>query len=308
MVSVDDRYLFTIRDEVVNKGAAPVTLYPYALISRHGTPKIEGWYILHEGLIGKLGDERLQEVAYSDIEKEKSKTFNATNAWLGITDKYWAATLLPDTTAKVKALFSFNQSAPSRPTRPIISRSADHRPGRARSGQCAPVRRRQGSGHRRRLRPGTQSQPFRAADPLGYFYFVTKPMFLAMDWILSPRRQFRRRHPDHHGHHQDHLLPARQQVLRLDGEDEGGAAGDDGDPRALWRRQDEAATGDDGALQEGEDQSDRRLPADPHSNPRSSLRSTRCCSSPSKCGTRRSSAGSRTCPRPIRPRFSTCSG
>ena len=42
-ISVDDKYLFTIRDEVVNKSASAVTLYPYALISRHGTPKIEGW-------------------------------------------------------------------------------------------------------------------------------------------------------------------------------------------------------------------------------------------------------------------------
>src|SRR5262245_38210560 len=42
-IAVDDKYLFTIKDEVVNQGAAPVTLYPYALISRHGTPKLEGF-------------------------------------------------------------------------------------------------------------------------------------------------------------------------------------------------------------------------------------------------------------------------
>ena len=90
----------------MNKGAAPVTLYPYALISRHGTPKTEGYYILHEGLIGVLGEKGLQEVTYSDIEKKKLETFDVTNAWLGITDKYWAATLLPDTSAKVHASFS----------------------------------------------------------------------------------------------------------------------------------------------------------------------------------------------------------
>ena len=55
-IAVDDKYLFTIKDEVVNKGAAPVTLYPYALISRHGTPQTLGYYILHEGLIGVFGD------------------------------------------------------------------------------------------------------------------------------------------------------------------------------------------------------------------------------------------------------------
>ena len=55
-IAVDDKYLFTIKDEVTNNGTAPVTLYPYALISRHGTPKTRGFYILHEGLIGVLGD------------------------------------------------------------------------------------------------------------------------------------------------------------------------------------------------------------------------------------------------------------
>src|SRR5262249_10244894 len=108
-IAVDDKYLFSIRDGVTNRGSAPVSLYPYGLISRHGTPPTLGYSVLHEGLIGKFGEERLQEVTYSDIEKKKTETFEVTNAWLGITDKYWAATLLPDTTAKVKAQFSFSQ-------------------------------------------------------------------------------------------------------------------------------------------------------------------------------------------------------
>ena len=155
-ITVDDKYLFTIKDEVANTGAAPVTLYPYALISRHGTPKIEGFtYILHEGLIGKFGDERLQEYTYSDIEKEKSRTFNSANAWLGITDKYWAATLLPDTAAKVEGdvLGGRARRAQDLPDR-LPARPADDRAGRDRRGRHAAVRRRQGSGDRRRLRPG----------------------------------------------------------------------------------------------------------------------------------------------------------
>ena len=98
--------MFTVRDEVVNKGAEPVTLYPYALISRHGHPRLEGFYILHEGLIGVFGDQGLKEVGYADIEKQKQIPFKATNAWLGITDKYWAATLVPDTNAPIQARFS----------------------------------------------------------------------------------------------------------------------------------------------------------------------------------------------------------
>ncbi len=105
-ISVDDKYLFTVKDEVTNKGSAPVTLFPYALISRHGQPKTLGFSVLHEGLIGYLGDSGLQEVTYKAIDDKKSLDFDVVNGWLGITDKYWAAVLLPDTTARLKARFS----------------------------------------------------------------------------------------------------------------------------------------------------------------------------------------------------------
>ena len=90
----------------MNKSANSVTLYPYGLISRHDTPKTLGYYLLHEGLIGYLGDDGLQEITYKKIEDKKVMTFNVTNAWFGITDKYWAATLLPDPKAHLKARFS----------------------------------------------------------------------------------------------------------------------------------------------------------------------------------------------------------
>ncbi|MES1149477.1 MAG: membrane protein insertase YidC, partial [Bradyrhizobium guangdongense] len=99
-ISVDDRYLFTIKDDVTNVGNAPVTLYPYALISRHGTPQVSGYYILHEGLIGYLGDHGLQEYGYKKMDETGRVPFKATNGWLGITDKYWASALLPDTSSQ----------------------------------------------------------------------------------------------------------------------------------------------------------------------------------------------------------------
>jgi YidC/Oxa1 family membrane protein insertase len=107
-ISIDDRYLFTVKDEVSNVGNAPVTLYPFALISRHGTPQVSGYYILHEGLIGYLGDQGLQEYSYKKIDDAKSVDFKVTDGWLGITDKYWASALLPDSTAPLHARFSSN--------------------------------------------------------------------------------------------------------------------------------------------------------------------------------------------------------
>jgi YidC/Oxa1 family membrane protein insertase len=118
-ITIDDRYLFTIKDDVTNVGSAPVTLYPFALISRHGTPEVSGYYILHEGLIGYLGDKGLQEHGYKAVAEApvlgngaRGFEFNVTNGWLGITDKYWAAALLPDTTARLKARFLAEEPGP----------------------------------------------------------------------------------------------------------------------------------------------------------------------------------------------------
>src|SRR5262245_54875700 len=182
--TVDDKYLFTIKDEVVNKGAAPVTLYPYALISRHGTPKTEGFYILHEGLIGVLGEKGLQEVTYSDIEKEKKKTFNVTNAWLGITDKYWAATLVPDTTARVKAEFSSGLlgNLKTYQTDYLLDplTIAPGATGAANARLFAGAKEVETvDNYDRRL----ELNKFDRLIDWGYFYFITKPLFLAMDWI-----------------------------------------------------------------------------------------------------------------------------
>jgi YidC/Oxa1 family membrane protein insertase len=61
-IAIDADYLITVTDEVENKGRAEISLYPYALISRHGMPKVQGYWILHEGLIGVIGDAGLKEI------------------------------------------------------------------------------------------------------------------------------------------------------------------------------------------------------------------------------------------------------
>ena len=110
-ISVDDKYMFSVRDEVANKTASPVALHPFALVSRHGTPKTEGYLVSHEGLIGVLAD-KLQEETYDNVEKKKSIAFQNTKGWLGFTDKYWAATLIPDPAANLSARFQFGQLGP----------------------------------------------------------------------------------------------------------------------------------------------------------------------------------------------------
>ena len=106
-ISLNESYLFKIDQEVENKTGNAITLYPYALISRHGQPQIQGFFILHEGLIGVSGEEGLQEIDYDDAIEDKSVTFdNVRGGWLGITDKYWASALIPNQEAPYRAKYS----------------------------------------------------------------------------------------------------------------------------------------------------------------------------------------------------------
>ena len=145
-IAVDDKYLFTVKDEVVNKGAAPVTLYPYALISRHGTPPTLGYYILHEGLIGVLGDKGLQEETYAKIEEKKSENLRRHQCLARHHRQILGGDAAPRHRSQGPARFSFElpDSIKTYPDR-LPARPADDRARRHRHGQRAAVRRRQGS-------------------------------------------------------------------------------------------------------------------------------------------------------------------
>jgi YidC/Oxa1 family membrane protein insertase len=183
-IAVDDKYLFTVKDEVANKSSSPVTLFPYALISRHGTPHTLGYYILHEGLIGVLGKDGLQEITYKKAEEKKSIPFDVTNAWLGITDKYWAAALLPDTDAHLKAQFSAG----------MLGKTATYQtdylldPQTVAPGATGAANARLFAGAKEvavinDYEKQLNLNGFDLMIDWGWFYFITKPMFVVIDWL-----------------------------------------------------------------------------------------------------------------------------
>jgi len=98
-IALDDKYMFTITDKVENTGGAPVSLAPYGLIARHGVENHKSQWILHEGLLGVFNG-ALEAVHYNDIAKAGQKEYGThqPGGWLGITDKYWLAALIPDQT------------------------------------------------------------------------------------------------------------------------------------------------------------------------------------------------------------------
>ena len=172
-----------------------MTLYPFALISRHGTPAVSGYYILHEGLVGYLGDQGLQEYGYKKIDDAKTVNFKVTNGWLGITDKYWASALLPDNNAQLQARFSSNLVGANRTYQTDYLEDAQTIPiggtGSANARLFAGAKEARVVGINFPLATGLGGynkalnlNHFDLLIDWGWFYFITKPMFLALDFFF----------------------------------------------------------------------------------------------------------------------------
>ncbi|MBL1419265.1 MAG: membrane protein insertase YidC [Alphaproteobacteria bacterium] len=104
--NIDENFLITVEQKVKNTGAGTVSMHPYALISRHGTPATTGIYILHEGLVGVMGEGGLQEIDYDDVVDDGPQSFTDTKGWLGFTDKYFATSLIPPQDEEYTARYS----------------------------------------------------------------------------------------------------------------------------------------------------------------------------------------------------------
>ncbi len=107
-LTLDENFMFHVNQTVENKSGNAVALYPYGLISRHGTPETSGFFVLHEGLLGVAGG-ALQEIDYDDLREQKTVNAASTGGWLGITDKYWLTALVPNQQSKVQQKYRYVQ-------------------------------------------------------------------------------------------------------------------------------------------------------------------------------------------------------
>ena len=104
-ISLDDKYLFSIKQSVINPTNKKYDFYSYGQIIRNEIPEIIDFLILHEGLIATLDDELIEE-DYDDIQEKKfSRT--AQKGWLGISDKYWISSLIPPKNKEFKTTFDY---------------------------------------------------------------------------------------------------------------------------------------------------------------------------------------------------------
>ncbi|POF34485.1 membrane protein insertase YidC [Roseibium marinum] len=182
--SVDDNYMFTVEQSVENTTADALTLYPYGLIARRNIPETNGIWILHEGLLGVFGEEGLQEVDYSDLEEEGTiRPPKVDQGWLGMTDKYWAATLIPLPGQEFQPGFSHSAKTGNFQADYLgnaVSVSAGGT-GETSSYLFAGAK-------ETKLLDGYEEalsiKRFELLIDWGWFYFLTKPMFFAIDWFF----------------------------------------------------------------------------------------------------------------------------
>jgi YidC/Oxa1 family membrane protein insertase len=189
-LSIDDKYMFTITDEVENKTSGDVALAPYARLYRFGKPHTLGYAVIHEGLIGVPGDAGLQEITYAHaIEDGGGKTFDGkTGGWLGITDKYWASALVPDQKTPYNA--SFRGRNPGAGQQEFYWVDYQSPSVITPAGQTQKVEAHLFSGAKQvkvveDYEASLGIHKFELMIDWGWFYFITKPLYYLLDWLYQ---------------------------------------------------------------------------------------------------------------------------
>ena len=188
-ISINDDYLFVFEDSVTSSLPGDITLYPYGLVRRHGTPATTGMYILHEGPLGVF-DETLSEEDYDDLRDAGAAGIKMTpetaGGWVGITDKYWLAALLP-TQAK-NYNFGF-QSLAGNTDRYQVDFIDPNGLLLAAGGAITSESRLFAGAKKVALLDYYAEQlnipNFDLAIDFGWFYFLTKPFFYAINWLFG---------------------------------------------------------------------------------------------------------------------------
>jgi YidC/Oxa1 family membrane protein insertase len=191
ILSVDDRYMFSVTQSVDNQTGAEVRLAPYGIVARHGLPAdLEGFYLSHEGIVQRT-DGILEEVNYKDaaklplVEREAALaevTEATTDGWIGFTSKYWMAALIPEQGKPFTAVTKYVPSADIYQTetrQPLITVAP---------GETAQTNSRLFAGAKeweslRNYENQGGIGGFVDAIDWGWFFFFTKPIFAVLHWL-----------------------------------------------------------------------------------------------------------------------------
>ncbi|WP_440924448.1 membrane protein insertase YidC [Candidatus Pelagibacter sp.] len=179
-VSLDDKYLFSIKQRVINKTDGKYDFYSYGQIIRNEIPDIIDFLILHEGLIATLDDELIEE-DYDDIQEKKfSKT--AKKGWLGISDKYWITSLIPPKNKEFKTTFDYKDKFRANfiATEPLVlgpNNSIEENLQIIVAAKRVDII----DGYAKSL----AIDKFDLVIDWGFLYFITKPLFFGIDYFFK---------------------------------------------------------------------------------------------------------------------------
>jgi YidC/Oxa1 family membrane protein insertase len=184
-IAVDDNYIFTITQTVENQGGAPVTLYPYGLISRGGKTPVQESRYQHVGPVGVM-DGTLHDIDYSDLSAEKPDEYKTAGGWFGFTDSYWLVSLIPSQSDPVTARFSKVPNPHGRLYQVDYTGTAHTvAPGKS----ITTVNRLFAGAKEVHLLDNYERTlhipRFDRAIDFGWFYFLTKPIFLVLDFLYQ---------------------------------------------------------------------------------------------------------------------------
>ena len=188
-ISIDEHFLFTIKQRVFNRSNATIDLAAYGILARHSAPETIGFYILHEGIVG-YDDGELVELSYDDItdqkyddrERANLEIYEITeNGWIGFTDKYWMSTLVGEPQSKFKMASKYNKA------NDIYQADIRHPLQSIGSGQSTEVKTYLFAGAKEVSTIKTYQKEADFADFIdtvdwGWFFFLTKPIFSLLDY------------------------------------------------------------------------------------------------------------------------------
>ena len=179
-ISIDNQYLFTVNQIIINNSEKTYNFYPYGQIIRNKAPEVTNFYILHEGMLGVF-DDQLVEKDYDDIE-EKKYSVNAETGWLGITDKYWITSLIPEEKKKFRTDFDYKNKFRANF---IETNSTEVGANETKSNKIKIIIAAKEvdviDGYAKSLNIGK----YDLAIDWGWFYFIVKPLFFVIDYFFK---------------------------------------------------------------------------------------------------------------------------
>ncbi|MDB2500283.1 membrane protein insertase YidC [Candidatus Pelagibacter bacterium] len=179
-ISLDDQFLFTIKEKIINKSDKSYNFYSYGQIIRNELPEISGFYILHEGFLSVLDDELIEE-DYDDIQ-EKKFTQIAQEGFVGISDKYWITSIIPQKGKEFKTTFDYKNKFRANY---ISTQGVEVGPNSSFEEKIQIIT----AAKRVNIIDGYAEKlninKFDLVIDWGFMYFITKPLFFALDYFFK---------------------------------------------------------------------------------------------------------------------------